>query len=64
MNKDMFQGKWKQWSGRAKVFWGRVTRDRVMVFDGEQAELNGVIQERLGRMRLYRRSTNSWPSSK
>jgi uncharacterized protein YjbJ (UPF0337 family) len=48
MNDDIFKGKWKQFSGRIKSQWGKLTNDDLDVVDGHREYLVGKIQERYG----------------
>ncbi len=48
MNNDVFQGKWKQFTGRIKTQWGKLTDDDLDVADGHREYLVGKIQERYG----------------
>lgn len=49
MNKDTFEGKWKQVKGEAKKKWGELTDDDMDVIDGERQKLAGKVQERYGK---------------
>lgn len=48
MNKDVFEGKWKQLRGEAKVWWGKLTDDDLDKAAGEYDKFVGVLQERYG----------------
>ena len=48
MNKDVFEGKWKQVRGEAKVWWGKLTDDDLDKAAGEYDKFVGVLQERYG----------------
>lgn len=48
MNKDIFQGNWKQLKGKVQQQWGKLTDDDFDVIDGKRVELTGRIQERYG----------------
>jgi len=48
MNEDVFQGKWKQWRGRVKQAWGKVTDDDLTQIDGSLDRLVGTLQARYG----------------
>ena len=48
MNKDVFEGKWKQIRGEAKVWWGKLTDDDLDQAAGEFDKFVGVLQERYG----------------
>jgi uncharacterized protein YjbJ (UPF0337 family) len=48
MNWDQIEGKWKQYSGKAKSKWGKFTDDDVKVLSGKKDQLVGLVQERYG----------------
>ena len=48
MNKDVFQGKWKQLRGSIKEKWGKLTDDEFDQMGGHRDQLIGKIQERYG----------------
>ena len=48
MNKDVFEGKWKQLRGEAKVWWGKLTDDDLDKVAGEFDKFVGLLQERYG----------------
>jgi uncharacterized protein YjbJ (UPF0337 family) len=48
MNWDQVEGKWKQYSGKAKEKWGKLTDDDLEVVRGRRDQLTGKIQERYG----------------
>lgn len=48
MNKDIFQGKWKQFRGRAKQAWGDLTDDDLDKIDGSYDRFIGTLQEKYG----------------
>jgi len=48
MNKDVFEGKWKQIRGEAKARWGKLTDDDVDRAAGKFDVLTGIIQEKYG----------------
>lgn len=49
MNKDIFEGKWKQVKGEAQKQWGDLTNDDIDTINGQKEKLVGVIQERYGK---------------
>jgi len=53
MNTDIFEGKWKQLSGRARVWWGKLTDDDWETIAGKRDMLVGTLQERYGWTRQY-----------
>lgn len=48
MNWDQIEGKWKQYSGRFREKWGKLTEDDWQVVAGKKDQLVGRIQERYG----------------
>jgi uncharacterized protein YjbJ (UPF0337 family) len=48
MNWDQVEGKWKQYSGKAKEKWGKLTNDDWQQISGKREQLLGKIQERYG----------------
>ncbi|MGE0195994.1 MAG: CsbD family protein, partial [Methylocystis sp.] len=41
-------GNWKQFSGKVKEKWGKLTDDDVTRIDGRREQLEGLLQERYG----------------
>lgn len=48
MNKDTIEGNWKEFKGKAKVHWGKLTDDRLDVIKGKRDQLAGEIQHAYG----------------
>jgi len=48
MNKDEIGGNWKQFKGKAKEKWGKLTYDDMTGIEGKRDQLVGRIQERYG----------------
>ena len=48
MDWNRIEGNWKQFKGKAKEKWGRLTDDDLDVVNGRQQQLEGKIQERYG----------------
>ena len=48
MNWDRIEGNWKQFKGRARQQWGKLTNDELEQIKGHRDELVGRIQERYG----------------
>ncbi len=48
MNQDRIQGRWKQWKGKVREQWGKLTDDDLDVIAGRRDQLLGRIQERHG----------------
>ena len=72
MNKDTVQGNWKQFKGKIKEQWGKLTDDDFDVIAGRRDQLAGKIQERYGVAKdeaerqvaaWERKATDSWFTS-
>lgn len=48
MNWDIVEGNWKQFKGKVKGQWGKLTDDHLDVIAGKRVELAGKIQETYG----------------
>jgi uncharacterized protein YjbJ (UPF0337 family) len=48
MNKDIFEGKWKEMRGQVKETWGKLTDDDLEKVDGKADQLVGLIQQKYG----------------
>ena len=48
MNWDRIEGSWKQYMGKAREQWGKLTDDDWHVIKGKKDQLVGRIQERYG----------------
>jgi uncharacterized protein YjbJ (UPF0337 family) len=48
MNKDIFEGKWKQIRGEAKSWWGKLTDDDIDRAAGKYEVFAGLLQEKYG----------------
>ena len=48
MNWDRIEGNWKQFKGKVKAQWGRLTDDQIDVIAGKRESLAGKIQETYG----------------
>ena len=46
MDRDRIQGNWKQFVGRLKEQWGKLTDDDLAAINGRRDRLEGRIQER------------------
>jgi uncharacterized protein YjbJ (UPF0337 family) len=51
LNKDTLAGQWKQFAGKAKEKWGKLTKDELDRTEGRAEQLTGLVQERYGRTR-------------
>ncbi len=48
MNWDRVEGNWKQFAGKAREQWGKITDSDWERVSGKKDQLAGVIQERYG----------------
>ena len=48
MNKDVFEGKWKQIRGEAKAWWGKLTDNDLERAAGKFDVFVGLLQEKYG----------------
>ena len=48
MNWDIMKGEWKQFRGRVKEQWGKLTDDELDVVAGKRDQLAGLIQKKYG----------------
>lgn len=48
MNWDIAKGNWKQFQGKVKTQWGKLTDDQLKQIDGERMALAGKVQEVYG----------------
>jgi len=48
LNWDSVQGNWKQFSGKVKEQWGKLTDDDLAKVAGKREQLEGLLQERYG----------------
>jgi uncharacterized protein YjbJ (UPF0337 family) len=48
MNWNIVEGNWKQFKGKVKTQWGKLTDDQLDVIAGRRTELAGKIQETYG----------------
>ncbi len=48
MNWEIAEGNWKQFKGKVKSQWGKLTDDHLDVIAGRRIELAGRIQEAYG----------------
>lgn len=49
MNKDIFEGKFKEISGELKKKWGQLTDDDIRKTKGNAQALAGILQQKMGR---------------
>lgn len=48
MNWNQIEGNWKEFKGRAKEQWGKLTDDDLSVINGRRDQLEGAIEKRYG----------------
>lgn len=48
MNKDLFEGKWREFSGKVKEKWGKLTDNELKEINGKRENLLGKIQTHYG----------------
>ena len=48
MNWDIVEGNWKQFKGKVKAQWGKLTEDQLEVIAGKRVGLEGKLQETYG----------------
>jgi uncharacterized protein YjbJ (UPF0337 family) len=48
MNWDTVKGDWKQFSGKVKAQWGKLTDDELTQINGNREQLEGKIQAKYG----------------
>jgi uncharacterized protein YjbJ (UPF0337 family) len=48
MNWDTIKGSWKEFSGKVKQKWGKLTDDDLTTVAGKRDELAGILQKKYG----------------
>jgi len=48
MNKDIFEGKWKEMRGEVKEWWGELTDDDLDKAEGKADQIIGLLQQKYG----------------
>jgi len=48
MNRDVFEGNWRQIRGRVKEWWGNLTDDELDTVEGKRDRLIGLVQMKYG----------------
>ena len=48
MNRDVFEGNWRQFKGKVKEQWGKLTDDDIDIINGQREKLAGLLQEKYG----------------
>jgi uncharacterized protein YjbJ (UPF0337 family) len=61
MNWDRIEGNWKQFSGKVKEKWGKLTDDEITQINGNREQLEGIIQARYGYAKdQVRKDVDAW----
>jgi uncharacterized protein YjbJ (UPF0337 family) len=64
MDWNRVEGNWKQFVGKIKTKWGKLTDDDLTLVNGRREQLEGKIQERYGQSRdQIRRDVDDWLKS-
>jgi uncharacterized protein YjbJ (UPF0337 family) len=48
MNWDRIEGSWKEFNGKVKAKWGKLTDDDLTTIAGKREQLEGKLQQRYG----------------
>jgi uncharacterized protein YjbJ (UPF0337 family) len=48
INRDLFEGKWKEMRGQAKMWWGKLTDDDLERAGGKIDQMIGLLQQKYG----------------
>ena len=48
MNWDQIQGNWKQFAGKVRAKWGKLTDNDLQVVAGKRDQLAGILQKKYG----------------
>jgi uncharacterized protein YjbJ (UPF0337 family) len=48
MNWDRIEGNWKEYKGKVKAQWGKLTDDDITAVQGSREELEGRLQKTYG----------------
>jgi uncharacterized protein YjbJ (UPF0337 family) len=61
MDWDRVEGNWKQFTGKVKEKWSKLTDDDLTAVNGRRDQLEGKIQERYGYAKdQVRREVDDW----
>jgi uncharacterized protein YjbJ (UPF0337 family) len=61
MNWDRIEGNWKQFTGKVKEKWGKLTDDEIAQINGNREQLEGKIQARYGYAKdQVRKDVDDW----
>jgi uncharacterized protein YjbJ (UPF0337 family) len=65
MSWDRIEGNWKQFTGKVKEQWGKLTDDDLMAIKGKRDRLEGKIQERYGYVKdRVKKEVDDWSASR
>jgi len=48
MNQDIFEGKWKEFKGQMREWWGKITDDELEQANGNAEQIAGLLQQKYG----------------
>jgi uncharacterized protein YjbJ (UPF0337 family) len=61
MNWDTVKGDWKQFSGKVKEQWGKLTDDELTQINGNREQLEGKLQAKYGYAKdKAKREVDAW----
>lgn len=61
MNWDRIEGNWKEFKGKVKQQWGKLTDDDLIFIEGGRDKLEGLLQQRYGYAKdKVRREIDTW----
>jgi uncharacterized protein YjbJ (UPF0337 family) len=64
MDWNRIAGNWKQFTGKAREQWGKLTDDDLHIINGRREQLEGKLQERYGYDKdQIRKEVDNWLSS-
>ena len=64
MSWDRIEGNWKQFTGKVKEQWGKLTDDDLTAIKGKRDQLEGKIQERYGYAKdRVKKEVDDWSAS-
>jgi uncharacterized protein YjbJ (UPF0337 family) len=64
MDWNRIEGNWKQFTGKAREQWGKLTDDDLHIINGRREQLEGKLQERYGYNKdQIRKEVDDWLSS-
>lgn len=53
INKDIFEGKWKEMRGQVKEWWGKLSDDDLEQAGGNAEQIVGLLQQKYGYTRQH-----------